>query len=110
MPPLSDVLAHARGRLRAAASGSEGGTATPALDAELLLGFVLGVDRATLLAHPERELTADEVAASRSAIERRERGEPVAYIVGRKEFYGLDLRVDRRVLIPRPETETLVER
>lgn len=79
------------------------------LDAELLLGHVLDRSRAWLLAH--RDAAVDEAveARYRSLVARRARREPVAYLVGRREFYGLDLIVDARVLIPRPDTETLVE-
>ncbi|CCF83892.1 peptide chain release factor N(5)-glutamine methyltransferase [Nitrolancea hollandica] len=82
---------------------------TPRLDAEVLLMDVLGTDRAGLyLAYPN--ITAEEVAGRfRERIERRVAGEPVAYLTGHREFMGLDFQVDRRVLIPRPETEFLVE-
>lgn len=82
---------------------------TPALDAEVLLSHVLQCDRSVLLAHPNRTLQPEHIQAFRSAVSRRASREPLAYIVGHKEFYGLDLLVDRRVLIPRPETELLVE-
>jgi len=80
-----------------------------ALDAQSLLSHVLHVERSILYAYPERELTPEEEQQYLVLIERRARGEPVAYLVGHKEFYGLDFIVDRRVLIPRPETELLVE-
>jgi len=80
------------------------------LDAELLLVHALGITRAQLHAHPQGQLSPAELASYRQLIERRARREPVAHIVGHKEFYGLDLFVDSRVLIPRPETELLVER
>ncbi|HLX58265.1 MAG TPA: peptide chain release factor N(5)-glutamine methyltransferase [Ktedonobacteraceae bacterium] len=79
------------------------------LDAQLLLSHVLDVERSALYAFPERELTPTQEQHYRTLIERRVQGEPVAYLVGHKEFYGLDFTVDRRVLIPRPETELLVE-
>lgn len=85
------------------------GIETPRLDAEILLSELAGIDRATLIADPGRTLTP---AASRSfseAVRRRLRREPVAYILGRKGFRHIELEVDRRVLIPRPETEMLVE-
>ncbi len=88
----------------------EEGLDTPRLDAELLLGHVLGLTRAQIHAHPERRLDAAELESYRELIERRRQHEPVAYITGHKEFYGLDFYVDRRVLIPRPETELLVEK
>jgi len=83
---------------------------TPRLDAEVLLGHVLGWTRAQIQAHPNRRLDAAELDSYRELIKRRRQHEPVAYIIGHKEFYGLDFYVDRRVLIPRPETELLVEK
>jgi release factor glutamine methyltransferase len=88
---------------------TDSGSESPRLDAELLLGHVLGVGRATLLAGPELPVSAAQTAAFDALIERRAKGEPVSYIRGLKEFYGLALSVDERALIPRPETETLVE-
>ena len=87
----------------------QAGCQTPRLDAELLVADALGADRATLFRVPERALSA--VAAGRVAgrVGRRVAREPVAYIVGRRGFRGLELAVDRRVLIPRPETELLVD-
>jgi len=79
------------------------------MNAELLLRFVLDRDRAYLLAHPERELTADEVARYDEALARRAMGVPAQYITGHQEFWGLDLIVSPAVLIPRPETEHVVE-
>ena len=79
------------------------------LDAQVLLGHVLGVERTRLYAYPETGITPKEERQFFALIERRGRGEPVAYLVGHQEFYGLDFLVDRRVLIPRPETELLVE-
>jgi release factor glutamine methyltransferase len=85
------------------------GCDTPRLDAELLLGEVLGVDRSRLVIDARRELSGGETSAFWTLIGRREDREPVAYILGRREFRRLRLGVDRRVLIPRPETELLVE-
>lgn len=79
------------------------------LDAQLLLGFVLNIERPLLYAYPEREVTAEQAEHYRALIERRAQSEPVDYLIGHSEFYGLDFLVDRRVLIPRPETELLVE-
>jgi len=79
------------------------------LDVQVLAGHVLGVDRSALYAHPERELAAEQERQFVALLERRKRGEPVAYLVGHEEFFGRDFLVDRRVLIPRPETELLVE-
>jgi release factor glutamine methyltransferase len=100
---VEDVLRAATERLTA--SGSE----SARLDAELLLGHVLEVDRTAVLAHPEAQLSTDQAARYDAAVERRATGEPVAYIRGIKEFYGLAFAVDSRALIPRPETERLVE-
>lgn len=82
---------------------------SPRLDAELLLTHVLGVDRVRLIVDSERRLNEAELARYRLLIQRRRLGEPVAYILGRREFYGLPFAVDRRALVPRPDTETLVE-
>ncbi len=82
---------------------------TPRLDAELLLAEVLRVDRARLVMEARRALTFAEAVAFGKLIARRIEREPVAYILGRKEFRAITLGVDRRVLIPRPETELLVE-
>lgn len=103
MPTIREALSDARARLRAAEISSAD------LDAAVLLGHVLGVDRAALYAHPERALTPEAQAAFEALIARRLQGEPVAYLTGHKEFMGLDFLTDRRALIPRPETELLVE-
>jgi len=79
------------------------------LDTQVLLEHVLGIDRAILYTHPEREVTTEQEQQFLALIERRMQGEPIAYLVGHEEFYGLDFLVDKRVLIPRPETEMLVE-
>ncbi len=85
------------------------GFGSPRLDAELLLGHVLGVDRIRLIVDSARPLEESELTAYRELIKRRRRGEPIAYIRGEREFYGLPFKVDHRVLVPRPDTETLVE-
>jgi release factor glutamine methyltransferase len=90
-------------RLRAA------GSDTPRLDAELLLAYAIGVDRTAVIAHGDAPVGADATAAYESLIARRETGEPVAYLRGIKEFHGIALTVDARGLIPRPETELLVD-
>ena len=100
---VADLLREATDRLRA--SGSE----SARLDAELLLGYALGLDRTRVLAHPEAPLSDGQVALVETLVARRETGEPVAYIRGIKEFHGLAFMVDERVLIPRPDTELLVE-
>jgi release factor glutamine methyltransferase len=79
------------------------------LDAQVLLSHTLHVERSFLYTYPEQALTTAQEQAYQALIERRGRGEPIAYLVGYKEFYGLDFLVDKRVLIPRPETELLVE-
>ncbi|MDO8649545.1 MAG: peptide chain release factor N(5)-glutamine methyltransferase [Candidatus Peregrinibacteria bacterium] len=78
-------------------------------DGEVLLAAVLGCDRADLLTHPERELTADQERQWNSFAKRRAAHEPVAYITETRDFYGRSFRCDSRALIPRPSTETLVE-
>ena len=82
---------------------------SPRMNAEVLLMFVLGCDRADLYAHPERELSPDEQNRYDEALEQRARGVPAQYITGHQEFWGLDFIVGPAVLIPRPETEHLVE-
>ena len=79
------------------------------MNAELLLMFTLGSDRAYLYAHPERELTVDEAARYETALAERSRGVPAQYITGHQEFWGMDLTVTPAVLIPRPETEHVIE-
>lgn len=78
-------------------------------DAELLLMHAIGRDRAYLLTHPEAQLTSEQAAVYEEWLARRERHEPIQYIIGEQEFFGLRLRVTPDVLIPRPETEHLVE-
>ncbi|MCC6217099.1 MAG: peptide chain release factor N(5)-glutamine methyltransferase [Polyangiaceae bacterium] len=87
----------------------ERGLPSPRLEAELLLAHVLGVDRIRLILDAERPLAAAELGRMRALIQRRRAREPVAYLLGRREFWGLDFEVDGRVLVPRPDTEALVE-
>ena len=82
---------------------------TPRLDAEILLAHTLGRSRVHILAGLRETIAEDALQAFRALVLRRVVHEPVAYLVGRKEFYGLEFLVDRRVLVPRPETETLVD-
>jgi len=82
---------------------------SPRLNAETLLMFVLERDRAYLYAHPERELSREEETRYLQAVEERRQGKPSQYITGHQEFWGLDLIVSPAVLIPRPETEHVVE-
>lgn len=79
------------------------------LDAQLLVAHTTGRTRAWLLGHGEAELDPQQAARLAALIERRAAGEPLAYLVGEKEFHGLRLQVDARVLVPRPETELLVD-
>ena len=101
--PLRDALAEAVETLEAA------GVDTPRLDAELLLAAVLDVDRAALHADPQQGLDMDAALSFDDMVRRRVRREPVAFILGRAHFRELELFVDHRVLVPRPETELLVE-
>ncbi|HTY85040.1 MAG TPA: peptide chain release factor N(5)-glutamine methyltransferase [Silvibacterium sp.] len=98
---ITDALARGSVRL--------GGLDTARRDAELLLMHAIGCDRAYLLAHSETALTQEEAAAYEEWLARRARNEPIQYIVGEQEFFGLKFRVTPDVLIPRPETEYLVE-
>jgi release factor glutamine methyltransferase len=98
-----DLLDRAVTRLR------DAGLETPRLDAELLLAFANGVDRTVILAHADAPVSDGAAAVFQGYVERRVVGEPVAYIRGIKEFHGLAFTVDRRALIPRPETERLVD-
>jgi len=100
---LKDALTSAIHRLTAAHVGS------PRMNAELLLMFTLGCDRAYLFAHPERELTTDEDSRYHEALSQRARGIPAQYITGHQEFWGMDFIVTPAVLIPRPETEHVIE-
>lgn len=103
MATIEALLREATSRLRDAGSG------TPRLDAELLLGNVLDLDRTRVIAHADAPVGDGQAARFRELVERRAAGEPVAYIRGIKEFHGLAYSVDRRALIPRPETERLVD-
>ncbi|MFB3820124.1 MAG: class I SAM-dependent methyltransferase, partial [Candidatus Methylomirabilales bacterium] len=85
------------------------GVETARLDAECLLADVLGCSRGQLVLEPRRHLPVEAFARYLALLERRERREPVAYLLGRREFWSLSLAVSPDVLIPRPETETLVE-
>jgi len=87
----------------------EAGIPTPKLDASVLLAHLLQVPRTLLVGFSEREMTAEQVAAYAEIIAQRSAGQPVAYLTGHKEFMGLDLQVNQHVLVPRPETELVVE-
>lgn len=101
MSMVGRLLHTATARLRAASP-------TPRLDAELLLGHILGRSRTELIAMLPESVGIDQETRFWELIERRIDLEPVAYLTGEREFYGLRLAVDRRVLVPRPETELLV--
>ena len=96
------VQLRARRRLAAA------GIATAALDVRVLLAHVLGCDAAALVGHPERPLDAAQAGQFAVLIRRREQREPVALLVGEREFWSLPMRVSRETLVPRPESETLI--
>jgi release factor glutamine methyltransferase len=108
LPELGAVPSVAEA-LRDAASRLAGISESPRLDAELLLAEVLGVGRERLVIDARAEVGDDAFREFSGFVARREASEPVAYILGRKEFRRITLTVDRRVLIPRPETELLVE-
>jgi len=100
---LKDALTSAVDRLTSARVGS------PRMNAESLLMFTLGCDRAYLFAHPERELAAEEQARYQETLNQRAHGIPAQYITGHQEFWGMDFIVTPAVLIPRPETEHVIE-
>ena len=85
------------------------GIESPRLNAELLVGHALALKRMQLYMLFERPLTAAELESIRGLVRRRGQREPLQYILGEAEFFGLKLKVDRRALIPRPETERLLE-
>lgn len=87
----------------------DAGAGSPRLDAELLLAHVLGVERTGVVAHPDAPLSTGQEASFRALLDRRLGGTPVAYLRGFREFHGLAFAIDERVLIPRPETELLVD-
>ncbi len=101
--PVGRALVSAAQRL------SETGSASARLDSQVLLAHVMEQDRTWLFAHHDHELSHADCNRYADLVTRRRRREPVAYLLGRKEFYGLEFAVDRRVLIPRPETELLVD-
>ena len=99
-----EVLRRTEGFLR------DKGLATAQLDAQLLLAQALGMDRLQVFMNFDRPMTDEELAVARPLIKRRVTGESVAYILGHKEFWSLDFAVGAGVLVPRPETELLVEK
>lgn len=98
---VGEALLEAKKRLSPASS-------SPRLDAEVLLAHVLGLSRAALLARTEQQLGSHSLRAFEGAVQKRSHGEPVAYITGHKEFFGMDLIISKAVLVPRPETESVV--
>jgi release factor glutamine methyltransferase len=103
MATIDDALAWGVDRLYHASIPSE------RMTAQLLLAHVLGVERTAVVAHPEREIGDEEADAYKAAVERRAAGTPYQYIVGKQEFYGRDFEVTPDVLIPRPDTEVIVD-
>lgn len=102
MTTIQQALAAARARFQDSSD-------SPGLDAHVLLGAALGVERSYLLGHPEQPLTETQAQQFEDWVTRHAAGEPVAYLLGRRGFYDRDLRVTPDVLIPRPETELLLE-
>lgn len=103
MPTAGQLLAEARPRLAATPFGAS------TREASLLLGHVLGLSEARLLARTDEVVSPEAERRFRELLERRLTGEPVAYLLGEREFYGRPFHVDSRVLIPRPETEHIIE-
>ena len=88
---------------------ADSGSDSPRLDADVLLMHLLKLERVRLLSHPELKITEKQKNDFTRLIERRKKGEPVSYIIGSKEFWSLSFKVTKEVLIPRPETECLIE-
>jgi release factor glutamine methyltransferase len=84
-------------------------SSSPALDIDVILEHITGRSKSCLLAHSDEELTIEQIAAFNKAVEQRQTGLPVAYITGHKEFYGIDFLVTKDVLIPKPDSELMVE-
>ena len=101
---IGDVISRSTGYLEGK------GVENPRLDAELILAHALGLQRIELYQHHDRPLTEDELAVARPLVERRGRREPLAYVLGEWGFRKLTLKIDANVLVPRPETEIVVER
>ena len=104
MKSRTDILGHWEGRFASA------GVDSPRLSAQVLLAHVLGLPRLEMLLDARTPVADDVAEAMKALAQRRLHGEPVAYIVGTKEFYGLDFHVSPAVLIPRPETELMMDR
>lgn len=101
-PSIEQLLAQAQACLAPVSASAR-------LDGEVLLAHALGKSRSYLRTWPQRQPTADELQRFHQLLQRRQRGEPVAYLTGVREFWSMELRVDASTLIPRPETEVLVE-
>lgn len=84
-------------------------SSTPALDIDVILEHITGRSKSWLLAHSNEELTIEQIASFNKAVEQRQTGLPIAYITGHKEFYGIDFLVTKDVLIPKPDSELMVE-
>lgn len=112
LPPLAGLSAPLTiaAAVDAAAAALAGSSPSARIDAEVLVRHAGGVTRAEAIAQPQRLLPSSQCAALATLIERRQRGEPIAYLIGRREFWSLELGVSPATLIPRPETELLVER
>ncbi|HEV3156354.1 MAG TPA: peptide chain release factor N(5)-glutamine methyltransferase [Candidatus Baltobacteraceae bacterium] len=106
---ISEALSEARARLLRASRAIPALEESPRADADLLLGYVLGCTHARLLAHGSEMVEPERYEAFTALVERRATGVPVAYLLGDAGFYGRLFRVDERVLIPRPETELIIE-
>lgn len=106
---VQEALAKARIKLQNSSQAGKPVSSTPSLDASIILSHVSGISRTQLMTHPEKDITVYEDAFL-SAIVKRCSGLPVAYITGVKEFWGIDFIVTPAVLIPKPDTEILVER
>jgi release factor glutamine methyltransferase len=111
MPSVASASIARTGQLLAKAAGrlAEAGVERPRAEARWLLARALGRSESALLARPDDPVTPAQTADFHDAIRRRAAREPFAYVVGEREFYGRTVQVDRRVLVPRPETETLIE-
>ncbi len=107
--PAADHIAVTVSSLLTLGAGSLPGSTSARLDAEVLLQYVLGVDRSWIHAHGDERLAAASCCDFRALVSRRREGVPVSYLVGAREFWSLPLQVNRHTLIPRPETEALVE-
>ncbi len=107
--PMSEARPTIAGVLEAAIHRLGTASSTARLDAELLLAACLHRPRSFLIAHAGEALSPETCERFSSSVERRQRGEPVAYIIGRREFWSLEIEVNAHVLVPRPETERLVE-